>query len=232
MGAERLPIRREPDPMLERWRQFAEVLQPGSSGNIAVDRFTLRVHGWTAPPGSYVRLKIDGGTMMANTYDEYATCYDLVNQAHGDVLIGGLGLCVAPYSMLARPEIRSITIVENSPDVLKVVGSQVKSDKIRIVQGDIHEWLPRPGTKFQTIYFDCWEHLRPRDLPMIARLHQRFAPFLDGSDPESWMDSWQANFVRAVVRDYLATGRVAMPRGYTCPPVLLEMCREDLGKLS
>ena len=55
---------------------------------------------------------------------------------------------------------------------------------------------------------------------------------IGGSDPEAWLDSWQADFVRAITAHYLRTGRVEAPRGWSqTPPALLEMCAEDFQEM-
>ena len=182
-----------------------------------------------APPGDYMRLRIDGVTTMSNTACEYELNFDIVNQSHGDVLIGGLGLGTVPFVILDKPDVSSVTVIEKSPDVLKVVGSQLNHPKLSIIHADVNEWEPA-GAKYNAIFFDIWQPLRPRDLPQVAALHQRFAKYLDTSDYESWLDSWQADFVRAVVAHYLNTGRVEAPQGWSqTPPALLAMCAEDLS---
>ena len=59
--------------MLQRWLSYTDVLQPGGSGNVRVEKTTIRCHGWVNPPGSYLQLRIDGQPAMSNTPSQYET---------------------------------------------------------------------------------------------------------------------------------------------------------------
>jgi hypothetical protein len=147
-------------------------------------------------PGRYARLNINGRLLMSDTFAERITNITVVQKAHGHVLVAGLGLGMILWPIVAKPEVTKITVVEKNSDVCALVKPHLpKSSKLSVVQGDIYEWAPQKGMKFNTIYFDIWGDVSTDTLKDMEKLHRRFAPRLDRTDPKRWMNSWKKEYL-------------------------------------
>lgn len=190
-------------------RLFPRKLEKGVAvvDPITVDKHTARMSNLSHNPGitsvnegKYTRLKVGGVTMMSNTRMEVTSNSEVVRRAHGRVLISGLGLGVILLPILRKPEVTSVLVVEKCQDVIDLVLPKVKRRKLTVVQGDIFEWKPTKGTKFNVIYHDIWPNICVDNLPEMAKLHQKFKVHLDRTDPECWQGSWMQDYLRAEKR--------------------------------
>jgi len=145
------------------------------------------------PPGAYALLfiKSESGSstcMMSDLSYERATCLEVVERAHGNVLIAGLGLGMILHPILQKPEVETVTVVEKFPDVIALVSPSLPaSSKLAIIIGDIFEWVPRPGARYDVIWFDIWPDIA---VTRLAALHRRLTPYLRTENPACWMESW------------------------------------------
>ena len=167
--------------------------------------------------GKYVRLIVDNELMMSDTQMEKRSNQAFVMHAHGRVLIAGLGIglilhnlitptkdpyeiCKGGGSSITSGKITEVIVIEKSQDLIDLVSPYFKHDKIKIIQGDIFEWKPNKGEKFNTIYFDIWPDINTDNLEEIRKLHNRFKGFVDRADPLHWMNSWMKEFLQAEKR--------------------------------
>lgn len=114
----------------------------------------IRVHKLIAAGGGK-----NSGTWMSDVPQEIYSNMNGLREAHGRVLIGGLGLGLVPVILASRPNIKEIVVVEREPEVIKLIGRQLPKTPapIRIVQGNIHEYLDvRQERGFDWFYFDVW----------------------------------------------------------------------------
>ena len=153
------------------------------------------------PPGRYARLKLRGDTVMSDTRIEKITNCEVVNRAHGNVLLAGLGIGMILVPILKKREVKSVLVVEKYQDVIDIVAPHFPSRKLRIVCADIFDWTPEPSAKFDVIYFDIWPDQDTGNLPEMGRLHQRFKGCLNRNNPDRWMDSWARDLLRARLRE-------------------------------
>ena len=165
------------------------------------------------PKGKYVRLLVNGGIMMSDTRWERITNAAVLSNAHGHVLIGGLGIGMVVFAILGikpRSLVKSVTIVEKNPDVFDLVTPHLPKDKrLKVVLGDIFTWQPElpKGEKFNCIYFDIWPNLdASKNLPEMATLHRRYSRYLDKDDPKRFMDSWERGHLREERRQWQERG--------------------------
>ena len=166
-----------------------------------VDKFAAVMSAWDpgsyCPPGTYACLRVDGRLMMSDTRMEHVTNYRVVQEARGNVLIAGLGLGIILHPILAKNEVLSVTVIEKYADVIALVSPTVKNDKLTIIQGDIYEWKPVKGTKYDTLYFDIWADSSTDKLEEMRKLHLRFKPY---KVKEGWMNSWRRDILKAEYR--------------------------------
>ncbi len=174
-----------------------EIVPESTYGIATVEHFTVSEaeslfsslrRGDYVPSGKYAKLKVNGTLMMSDTSMEHRTNWDVVHEAKGNVLIAGLGLGMILHPILAKPEVLSVTVIEKYEDVISLVGPTIKSDKLTIVHGDIYEWKPAKGAKYDTIYFDIWAEQSTDCLEDMRKLHLRFRPY---KVKEGWMNSWR-----------------------------------------
>ena len=65
--------------------------------------------------GTYTNLYVDGSIMMSDTPMEQGTNLEFIRKAHGDVLIGGLGIGLILYNLREKVDkgiVTSITVME------------------------------------------------------------------------------------------------------------------------
>lgn len=144
--------------------------------------------------GDYVRLEIENELMMSDTRMEKDSNREFCYEAKGRVLIAGLGIGLVLHNLtqsICEGKVTEIIVVEKSQDLIDLVSPYFQNniDKLKIIQGDIFEWSPTKGEKFNTIYFDIWPKISVDNLEEMKKLHRRFKRFLDRAHP-CWMDSW------------------------------------------
>lgn len=140
--------------------------------------------------GDHIRLVHNGEVVMSDTKMERLTNQEFLNEAHGKVLIGGLGIGLILLPLLEDDEITEITVVEYSQEVIDMVSPQLpKCDKLRIVQGDVFTYVPEH--LYNTIYMDIWNSINS-DVYMneMVPLMDRYAAYVDYTDDQCYMGCW------------------------------------------
>jgi hypothetical protein len=104
------------------------------------------------------------------------------SKAKGNILVGGLGLGMAPTMMLGMPGVKSVTVIEKEPEIIKMVQPQL-DQRIKVVQADLYEYLKILGEhkwaypKFDFAYHDIWystdEGTWASDVVPLYRLTQK-----------------------------------------------------------
>lgn len=144
-------------------------------------------------PGTIVQLCNKYGTvMMSDTEMERRTNSYFLYQANGDVLIAGLGLGMVLLAIQAKAEVNSVTVVEIHQEIIDLVVPQLPLDgKVNVICGDIFEWYPPTGVKYDTIWFDIWDAITEDNYEEMKKLHRRFARRLNRVNPNCWMSCWR-----------------------------------------
>lgn len=151
------------------------------------------------PPGKYVRLLIGDTIVMSNSRMEQNSNWEVVNVAHGNVLLAGLGLGMIVIPIVEKANVKSVTVIEANQDVIDLVLPHVQHEKLSVVCADIFDWRPVKGTLYDSIYFDIWSEISEDNLQQMRKLHYRFKYYLNRTNQNRYMESWQ--------RDYLRTER-------------------------
>jgi len=127
-------------------------------------------------PGTYKKLLHFNSTVMSNTPAEIADSAYFVRKATGSVLVSGLGLGAVLTTLLAKPEVTSITVLERSEDVIKLVAPTFKNeDRITIIHTNALEWKPEKGVKFDCAWHDIWNTICSDNLEDMKRLHRKYS---------------------------------------------------------
>ena len=136
-------------------------------------------------PGKYKRLLYKGYVVMSNTPDEIRDQRHFVNRACGDVLINGLGLGITLKLILAKPELKNVTVIEKSQDVINLVAPTYLEDpRVVILNADAFEYKPIKGVHYDCCWHDIWNDIVPSNLPEMRRLHRKYGRRCD------WQGSW------------------------------------------
>jgi|GEM_PF-3095194 hypothetical protein len=211
---------------------MADKIPEGSVGSARVTHFTVTradssfaalrsvVTGRRAEivsPGRYARLSIEDELVMTDTNMERRTNRPLIEHARGHVLVGGLGLGMVVFGLLAKkPAIRSLVVLEVSPDVIALIQPHLPVDaRLTIVQVDVFGWdgwqdhaehgwqgqgwrgrsprrgLSRKGPQFDTIYFDIWPSIQASNIPSAELLRGLAAGRVARG---GWMGDWDTAY--------------------------------------
>jgi spermidine synthase len=86
---------------------------------------------------------------------ERATNQIFLDNAHGDVLVGGLGIGLIIKAIEDNENVTSITIVEKHQEVIDLITEQVTfNEKVTIICANYHTYVPE--TTYDTIWLDDW----------------------------------------------------------------------------
>jgi len=203
----------------------------GRSGRFEISRFTIskaaerrinkrnfysQAQDRNVEEGTYTRLMRDPAivalqgdapvVVMSDTPAELRDHAEPVRRAEGRCLVHGLGLGVCVQAMLDKPEVSHVTVIEQSPDVIKLAADHYLSNprykgRLEIVMGDALSWKPPAGARWDVVWHDIWDSIDVDNWGTMKRLHRRF-----GRRAE-WQGSWCRDRVfRMVEQD---RGRVA-----------------------
>jgi len=110
------------------------------------------------PHATYWHELNQGGVRwMLDTPHEQAQHYKSLHGFRGDVLVAGLGIGFAASVLAMRPEVNSVTVVEVSKDVIRLVAPHVREPhKIKVVNNDAMAFLRDQKCHFDFAFFDIW----------------------------------------------------------------------------
>ena len=152
-------------------------------------------------PGIYTCLRRDSTQFMTDLYDEWWTQRAAISEAlmrGGEVLITGLGLGLVAEAMLrpAESRVSHITIVELSPDVIRLIEPYLHSryhGKIEIIEADAFTWEPPRKQRFTVGWHDIWpDPHTPENLEEMARLEEQYRSCCD------WQGFWPKAYIEAL----------------------------------
>lgn len=147
------------------YKNMTELLTPIKNGDFEIRHFEVSDKDVRAMidgilPGKYVKLTHKGAVVMSNTYMEERTNHYFCSRAHGDILIGGLGIGMIILAIQDKPYVNSITVLEKNQEVIDMIVPQLGfNDKVKIVNADVFTWKPLRGQKYDCIYMDIWNYI-------------------------------------------------------------------------
>jgi hypothetical protein len=181
-----------------------EILKPCQCGSAEIDvmEFTpgnipVRAMLQGIPAGKYARLRVNGKVVMSETPMEHRTNSSFVWHAHGDVLVGGLGLGMILLAVQDKEDVRSITVIEKNPDVIAAVRHQLPlNDKVTVIEGDVYTW--KPDRKYDCIYMDIWSYINSDVYEEMKTLKRKYGHFLKSKEesPDRFNWCWAEDYAR------------------------------------
>ena len=179
------------------YKNMTEILKDGKAGDFELTHFEIEkndlyaiLHG--IPCGKFIKLTHRGEVVMSDTAMEKRTNRDFVVKAHGNVLIGGLGIGLILLAIQDKEDIEQITVVEKNKEVIELVGNQLPlNSKVNIVNDDVFEY--KPLFKYNTIYMDIWNYINENIYndqmkPLISRYRRYLVP--KSEDENRYIDCW------------------------------------------
>lgn len=179
------------------YANMSDILQERKVGDYALEKFEIgennlyaMLHG--IPCGKYIRLRHGIEVVMSDTDMEKRTNAGFVANAHGNVLIGGLGIGMILLAIQDKTDIEKITVVEKSAEVIELVKDQLPlNSKVEIVHADVWEYVP--SCKFNTIYMDIWNFINTDVYKgSMKPLLLRYRKFLVSKEDDAnrYIDCW------------------------------------------
>ena len=179
------------------YKDMAEILKDGKVGDFELSHYEIgqkdlyaMLHG--IPSGKFVRLMHRGEVVMSNTDMEKRTNSSFVINTHGNVLIGGLGIGLILLAIQDKEEVKKITVVEKTKEVIELVGGQLPlNEKVEIVNADVFDY--KPAQKYNAIYMDIWNYINSdvynnEMKPLISRYRRYLVP--KSEDENRYIDCW------------------------------------------
>jgi hypothetical protein len=184
--------------------------------DVSLDNLRAAINGrpdHACPPGTYTRLFVrnspDKGwtLMMSDTPYEIRAASWFRSQAQGDILVIGLGLGATLIPVLRKNTVRSVTVVEKSEDVIKLVEENLRNAlaaegekahrKLEVIHADGFTWRAPRGMLYDTIWLDIWPEISQSNLPEVTKLKRRYARRLNRHyNKNSWMGAWEEHYLR------------------------------------
>lgn len=141
--------------------------------------------------------------VMSDTPAEIDGHREVIEKAHGNVLITGLGLGCIVSALLAKPVVDTITVVEIDRDVMALTWPYYDADpRTRIVTGDALGMgrlrLQDPNGRFDYAWHDVWTHISSRNLDndqtaehgiSYKSMFEAYAPFCDEQGAWAYHDA-------------------------------------------
>lgn len=141
-------------------------------------------------PGDYTKLlwfddNYSEVCVMSDTPAELRDFDRVYREAHGNVLIAGLGLGVTTELLAKKKNISSILVIEKSLDVIKLVAPHM-SEKITVVHGDLFRFGIKKYMRannvlaFSFAWFDIWNHISGDNVKEMNRLRKKYSDVVLG----------------------------------------------------
>lgn len=150
--------------------------------------------------GKYVKLIIDGKLVMSDTPYEMNTNQKFIYKAHGNVLIGGLGIGLLTKNLIPKIEsgkINHISIWEKNINLINLWNTAGQylpvHDKISIFNYDVFDYQKvRSQLKgvFDSVYMDIWTNLDENAYAQMKHFRRVFRSFLNPNNPNAFIECW------------------------------------------
>jgi hypothetical protein len=155
--------------------------------------------------GTYKRLYRGGKgnwgtTIMSDTPAEKRDHIGFIREAEGDILVNGLGLGWVIEGLFLKSEVRHVTVIEISKDVIKLTGKYLQDkfgDRLTIINKDALEYKLKKNEKYDFVWHDIWDDICADNWETMTQLHKKYARKC------KFQDSWVRDRVKYLRRvDY------------------------------
>lgn len=141
-----------------------------------------------------IELLEDGRCWMSDNKNDKATQQPLIEPCSGNVLVGGLGIGYIVERLAEKPEVRSVVVVEKSPEVVELVWGHLDTKgKAVVVCCDIFNYLSLRREGFDFICLDVWKDESKEEYKNVLLPLRKLAE--KSVSPENVL-CWQENEMR------------------------------------
>lgn len=121
----------------------------------------------------FLSIKENGTTWMSITPHEINTMKQSIQEAHGKVLVLGLGLGYYPYMISLKEDVEEIDVVEIAKEPLEMFKANIlpffeNRSKINLFLIDAFSYLKNNTKHYDYVFVDLW-HLPEDGLPLYTR---------------------------------------------------------------
>lgn len=180
------------------YKNMAEILKDGKVGSFSLEHFSITENDFYGhyrqgiPCGEYVRITDGLDCVMSDTPMEKRTNMDFCVNAHGKVLIGGLGIGLILLAIQDKEDVSHITVVEKHAEVIELIKDQLPlNSKVEIVHADVFEY--KPLFKYNTIYMDIWSNINSEiyeeEMKPLIKRYRRYLVSKQ-EDENRYIDCW------------------------------------------
>ena len=183
-------------------KEFRVDVPPGKSGDWEIKPFTTELNleyarlwrnGREPGLGMFTALRHKGHVIMSDTAAEIADLRRWLYRLQGRVLVTGLGLgmVVRALTNIERylGQIHSITVIEKSPDVFKLVAPHYKHSRVEIINDDAYTWKPKKGSHFDSAWHDIWPTICGDNLEEMKRLRIHYRSYITAGQQFCWAEA-------------------------------------------
>ncbi len=122
--------------------------------------------------GNYF-LWIDDYLWMWDIESERKIQYGVAHEAYGDVLVAGYGLGLVQKYLRNNPNVKSVTTVELSIDIIRACIDEFGTFYGDYVIDDFYNYKIHPSRKYDCIIGDIWKEIVPESLPDYKRFKSK-----------------------------------------------------------
>jgi hypothetical protein len=195
-----------------RWQVFKGFVSPKDSESMR--RLKKKNLCEFVPPGSYTWLfcrtlatlnAAHSETVMNDFPSETRKHLQFILRARGRVLVLGLGLGCVVRGLLAHGRVKSIDVVERSPDVLRLCAASVQDPRVAIHGMDARQGLPTGSWDYG--WSDLWSDPE-KDEPHLQVIHAEMITKLEFGNRVRFQGAWK--LPRWFLRRYRSRGLLRM----------------------
>lgn len=193
--AQTLPFRL-PEGQCGKWRVVQKVEPQGKQMTVV----SLRNSIFMGLPSTHITLPQDTvihhlmegkrGLWMSTRFQEIEQHERQLRKMQGHVLVGGLGLGLAVAVLAKNPKVRGIHVVENCPDVIRLVKPHLPTDGVVVRMEDLYSHLKQSkkcGIKYDSGFFDIW---CPTGSSVFADTVLPLRDLAEGVIPQDRLEMW------------------------------------------
>ena len=172
------------------------------AGDMMIDGYSeVPPLGFFAERFDFPAVLEGGNEWMTLTPVDLDTCEDAIAMASGKVVTFGLGMGYYAYMVARKPEVDSITVVEKSPDIIRLFKKHIlpyfeNPEKLRIICADAFEYAEHqmPEENYDFAFVDTWRDASD-GTPMYEKMRA-----LEHLSPKTRFEYWIENFLISRLR--------------------------------
>lgn len=147
----------------------------------------------------YLAVLKDDEIWMSVIPHEINTMKKPIENAHGDVLVLGLGLGYFVFNILNKNNVKSVTVIEKDPDIIAMFNQCIlpkfpHKEKLSIILADGIEFLRNTPRKFDYVFNDIWHNVGDGEM-LYLKLKNK-----EKYHPEAEFDYWIETSILAMLR--------------------------------